>query len=205
MLLREVDSLALSFQSLVKIDNLTGATALRKLKLDCNRITRIENLDHLVCTILWQMHCICAVYIRLLCSGRSFLCHFFAWQALSRSHAQTHLTWLNLSFNQISKIEGLDCLKNLTDLSICDNQITDLAGLDYLKELQCLSIGVWSARWQQTWCISKCPDGPRLWCLPKTPATAGVTQAPMNVAMQARITSVGWKRFHILDNFSILS
>jgi hypothetical protein len=78
MLLREVDSLALSFQSLVKIDNLTGATALRKLKLDCNRITRIENLDHLVCTILWQMHCICAVYIRLLCSGRSFLCHFFA-------------------------------------------------------------------------------------------------------------------------------
>jgi hypothetical protein len=55
--LREVDSLAFSFQSLVKIDNLTGITALRTLKLDCNRITRIENLDHLVCTFFWHKHC----------------------------------------------------------------------------------------------------------------------------------------------------
>jgi Leucine-rich repeat (LRR) protein len=49
MLLQDVDSLAFSFHNLVKIDNLAGINSLRKLKLDCNRLTRIENLDHLVC------------------------------------------------------------------------------------------------------------------------------------------------------------
>lgn len=55
---------------------------------------------------------------------------------------QTNLTWLDLSFNQIQKIEGLETLKQLTDLSLQDNLISDLEGLEDLTKIQCLSIGV---------------------------------------------------------------
>ena len=54
---------------------------------------------------------------------------------------QTNLTWLDLSFNQITRIEGLDSLVELTDLSLLDNQISELEGLDNLKKLQCLCLG----------------------------------------------------------------
>lgn len=54
---------------------------------------------------------------------------------------QTALTWLDLSFNQISKIQGLETLVNLTDLSLFDNQIAELEGLDTLTALHCLSLG----------------------------------------------------------------
>ena len=55
--------------------------------------------------------------------------------------SQTNLTWLDLSFNQITRIEGLDALVELTDLSLLDNQISELEGLDSLRKLQCLSLG----------------------------------------------------------------
>ena len=58
---------------------------------------------------------------------------------------QTNLTWLDLSFNSITKIEGLDTLVNLTDLSLLDNKISELEGLDNLKKLQCLSLGALSS------------------------------------------------------------
>jgi len=45
---REVEELAFSFRNLVVIDNLQGLERLTKLQLDNNRITRIENLSHLV-------------------------------------------------------------------------------------------------------------------------------------------------------------
>ena len=54
---------------------------------------------------------------------------------------QTSLTWLDLSFNQIAKIEGLETLVNLTDLSLQDNDISELEGLDALTALHCLSLG----------------------------------------------------------------
>jgi hypothetical protein len=48
MKFEEVVEVAFSFKKLVKIDNLHGLDQLRKLKLDNNRITTIENLSHLV-------------------------------------------------------------------------------------------------------------------------------------------------------------
>lgn len=50
MKFRDVDFLAFSYKELVKIENLTGFDTLTKLKLDCNRITTIEGLGHLVCS-----------------------------------------------------------------------------------------------------------------------------------------------------------
>jgi Leucine-rich repeat (LRR) protein len=48
---------------------------------------------------------------------------------------------LDLSFNAIKEISGLDTLVNLTDLSLYNNQITGLKGLDNCKLLNVLSIG----------------------------------------------------------------
>ena len=52
-----------------------------------------------------------------------------------------HLEWLDLSFNMIEKIEGLDTLTKLEDLSLFDNKITKLEGLDNLRNLNVLSVG----------------------------------------------------------------
>jgi len=54
---------------------------------------------------------------------------------------QTNLTWLDLSFNKIPVIEGLDSLVKLQDLSLFSNQISTLQGLSSLKDLNVLSLG----------------------------------------------------------------
>lgn len=54
---------------------------------------------------------------------------------------QTNLTWLDLSFNRITALEGLDNLAKLQDLSVFNNQISSLQGLDKLQSLHVLSIG----------------------------------------------------------------
>lgn len=52
-----------------------------------------------------------------------------------------NLKWLDLSFNMIVKIEGLNKCTSLTDLSLFKNRITVLSGLEELKELNVLSVG----------------------------------------------------------------
>ena len=56
------------------------------------------------------------------------------------SHLTT-LKWLDLSFNNIKVMEGLESLVNLTDLSLFNNQIKVLQNIDNCKDLQCLSLG----------------------------------------------------------------
>jgi hypothetical protein len=47
----EIQDLNFGYRELVRIDNLMGLNGLVKLRLDCNRISVIENLSHLVrCT-----------------------------------------------------------------------------------------------------------------------------------------------------------
>ena len=52
-----------------------------------------------------------------------------------------NLKWLDLSFNLIEKIEGLENCTKITDLSLFSNHITQLSGLENLKELNVLSVG----------------------------------------------------------------
>ena len=51
------------------------------------------------------------------------------------------LKWLDLSFNRISAIEGMDNLVNLTDLSLYNNKIAVLDGLFNCTKLNIFSIG----------------------------------------------------------------
>lgn len=52
-----------------------------------------------------------------------------------------NLKWLDLSFNLIEKIEGLESCTKITDLTLFSNHITQLSGLENLKELNVLSVG----------------------------------------------------------------
>ena len=53
-----------------------------------------------------------------------------------------HLQQLNLSFNRITKIEGLDALTKLKDLSLFNNEIQKVEGLDaQVATLEHLSLG----------------------------------------------------------------
>ena len=51
------------------------------------------------------------------------------------------MIWLDLSFNQIDVIEGLDALEKLEDLSLYNNNIKLLSGLENLPKLNVLSVG----------------------------------------------------------------
>lgn len=48
---------------------------------------------------------------------------------------------LDLSFNNIEKIDGLQNLVNLEDLTLYNNRITTLENMENLKKLQVFSIG----------------------------------------------------------------
>lgn len=52
-----------------------------------------------------------------------------------------HLTHLDLSFNRLTKIEGLETLVNLEQLSLFDNQITEIENMGTLQKLVIFSIG----------------------------------------------------------------
>ena len=53
----------------------------------------------------------------------------------------TNLVWLDLSFNLIEVIEGLDKLTKITDLSLYSNRIKKLSGLENLCKLNVFSFG----------------------------------------------------------------
>lgn len=52
----------------------------------------------------------------------------------------TRLEWLDLSFNNIERISGLDKLVCLRDLSLAHNRIKTVSNLDSLSQLQVLSL-----------------------------------------------------------------
>jgi hypothetical protein len=58
-----------------------------------------------------------------------------------RSSGVANRQWLDLSFNNIEKIENLENLTRLTDLSLCNNRITHVENLDTLTALNVLSLG----------------------------------------------------------------
>ena len=49
--------------------------------------------------------------------------------------------FLDLSFNNIEKIEGLESLTKLADLSLYNNRISKLENLETLENLEVFSIG----------------------------------------------------------------
>ena len=115
-------ALLLSYQNVLKIDNLVGFDKLIKLQLYNNIIEKIENLGHLVHREVRQA------------DGRR-LCSRVLGAPMHRPRSAASQA-LDLSFNNISEISGLDNLTNLTNLSLFSNHITTIGGMDTLHKLQ---------------------------------------------------------------------
>ncbi|CAH8659949.1 unnamed protein product [Heterobilharzia americana] len=102
-----VGSLALSFQNILKIDNLNAFTNLKKLQLNNNIIEKIENLDDLV-NLTWLD------------------LSFNRIAKIENLNKLTKLEDLSLFNNHIKLIEGLDESRNLKHFSIGNNQSLSL-------------------------------------------------------------------------------
>ncbi|XP_057572470.1 dynein regulatory complex subunit 3 [Hippopotamus amphibius kiboko] len=124
ILFKDVLSLQLDFQNILRIDNLWQFENLRKLQLDNNIIEKIEGLETLQ---------------RLVSLDLSFN----NIEAIEGLDALVNLEDLSLSHNRISKIDALDALARLRVLSLGSNQISRLTNVIYLrrfKDLRTLSL-----------------------------------------------------------------
>eukprot|EP00070_Physeter_catodon_P048837 XP_028355731.1 dynein regulatory complex subunit 3 isoform X2 [Physeter catodon] len=119
ILFKDVLSLQLDFQNILRIDGLWQFENLRKLQLDNNIIEKIEGLENLT-HLVWL--------------GEAPAC--------PPAHSDTSRGCPpDLSFNNIEAIEGLDTLVNLEDLSLFNNRVSKIDSLDALVKLQVLSLG----------------------------------------------------------------
>ncbi|KAM9304877.1 dynein regulatory complex subunit 3 [Gastrophryne carolinensis] len=111
---KDVTSLHLDFQNILKIDNLWQFHNLTKLQLDNNIIERIQGLDTLVHLVWLDLS-------------------FNNIEVIEGLSALTKLEDLSLYNNRISLIQNLDSLTNLQVLSIGNNNLTSLENLIYLR------------------------------------------------------------------------
>jgi len=101
---KEVDWLKLSFKNIVRIENLVGFHALKKLQLDNNRIRKMENLDHLT-NLTWLD------------------LSFNQISEIEGIETLTKLTDLCLTHNEITELKGISTLENLEIFSCANNEI----------------------------------------------------------------------------------
>ncbi|XP_006901244.1 PREDICTED: leucine-rich repeat-containing protein 48-like [Elephantulus edwardii] len=124
ILFKDVLSLQLNFQNILRIDSLWQFENLKKLQLDNNIIERIEGLENLTQLV---------------------------WLDLSFNNIETiegldtlvNLEDLSLFNNRISKIDSLDALVKLQVLSLGNNEIFNMMNVVYLrrfKDLRTLSL-----------------------------------------------------------------
>jgi Leucine-rich repeat (LRR) protein len=121
---RDVQLLRLSYQNLLKMDNLVGFDKLVKLQLDNNIIEKIENLSHL--TSLTQLDL-----------------SFNNISEIAGLDSLTSLTSLSLFSNRITQLGGMDTLSKLQVLSVGNNLLSQLDNIMYLRpfeELQAVNL-----------------------------------------------------------------
>nr|XP_044987272.1 dynein regulatory complex subunit 3 isoform X2 [Jaculus jaculus] len=119
ILFKDVLSLQLDFQNILRIDNLWQFESLKKLQLNNNIIERIEGLENLT-HLLWLD------------------LSFNNIEAIEGLDTLVNLEDLSLSNNRISKIDSLDALVKLQVLSLSNNQISNMMNIIYLRRFTCL-------------------------------------------------------------------
>ncbi|KAL6048379.1 hypothetical protein STEG23_000072 [Scotinomys teguina] len=119
ILFKDVLSLQLDFQNILRIDNLWQFENLQKLQLNNNIIERIEGLENLTHLIWLDLS-------------------FNNIEAIEGLDTLVNLEDLSLSNNRISKIDSLDALVKLQVLSLGNNQISNIMNVIYLRRFPCL-------------------------------------------------------------------
>ncbi|XP_015442114.2 dynein regulatory complex subunit 3 [Pteropus alecto] len=124
ILFKDVLSLQLDFQNILRIDNLWQFENLRKLQLDNNIIERIEGLENLTHLVWLDLS-------------------FNNIEAIEGLDTLVNLEDLSLFNNRISKIDSLDALVKLQVLSLGNNQISNMMNIIYLRRFKDLrSLGL---------------------------------------------------------------
>ncbi|XP_020923660.1 dynein regulatory complex subunit 3 isoform X3 [Sus scrofa] len=124
VLFKDVLSLQLDFQNILRIDNLWPFENLRKLQLDNNVIEKIEGLERLTRLVWLDLS-------------------FNNIEAIEGLDSLENLEDLSLFNNRISKVDSLDALVRLQVLSLGNNRIANLTNVIYLrrfKDLRTLSL-----------------------------------------------------------------
>uniref|UniRef100_A0A2K6EUG8 Dynein regulatory complex subunit 3 n=1 Tax=Propithecus coquereli TaxID=379532 RepID=A0A2K6EUG8_PROCO len=119
ILFKDVLSLQLDFQNILRIDNLWQFENLRKLQLDNNIIERIEGLENLTHLVWLDLS-------------------FNNIEAIEGLDTLVNLEDLSLFSNRISKIDALDALVKLQVLSLGNNQISNMMNIIYLRQFKYL-------------------------------------------------------------------
>uniref|UniRef100_A0A286XFM8 Dynein regulatory complex subunit 3 n=1 Tax=Cavia porcellus TaxID=10141 RepID=A0A286XFM8_CAVPO len=119
ILFKDVLSLQLDFQNILRIDNLWQFENLKKLQLDNNIIERIEGLENLTQLVWLDLS-------------------FNNIKVIEGLDTLVNLEDLSLFNNRISKIESLDALVKLQVLSLGNNQIDNMVNIIYLRQFKCL-------------------------------------------------------------------
>ncbi|XP_059937665.1 dynein regulatory complex subunit 3 [Mesoplodon densirostris] len=124
ILFKDVLSLQLDFQNILRIDSLWQFENLRKLQLDNNIIRKIEGLESLTRLVWLDLS-------------------FNNIEAIEGLDTLVNLEDLSLFNNRISKIDSLDALVKLQVLSLGNNHISNMTDIIYLrrfKDLRTLSL-----------------------------------------------------------------
>ncbi|KAB0357270.1 hypothetical protein FD754_001426 [Muntiacus muntjak] len=116
---KDVLSLQLDFQNILRIDNLWQFESLRKLQLDNNIIEKIEGLENLTHLVWLDLS-------------------FNNIEAIEGLDTLVNLEDLSLFNNRISKIDSLDALGKLQVLSLGNNHIGNMMNIIYLRRFKAL-------------------------------------------------------------------
>ncbi|KAM9746904.1 dynein regulatory complex subunit 3 [Dama dama] len=119
ILFKDVLSLRLDFQNILRIDNLWQFESLRKLQLDNNIIEKIEGLENLTHLVWLDLS-------------------FNNIEAIEGLDTLVNLEDLSLFNNRISKIDSLDALVKLQVLSLGNNHIGNMMNIIYLRRFKAL-------------------------------------------------------------------
>ncbi|XP_006048929.1 dynein regulatory complex subunit 3 isoform X2 [Bubalus bubalis] len=119
ILFKDVLSLQLDFQNILRIDNLWQFESLQKLQLDNNNIEKIEGLENLTRLVWLDLS-------------------FNNIEAIEGLDTLVNLEDLSLFNNRISKIDSLDALVKLQVLSLGNNHIGNMMNIIYLRRFKAL-------------------------------------------------------------------
>ncbi|KAI8587339.1 hypothetical protein BDZ88DRAFT_444806 [Geranomyces variabilis] len=134
--------LSLRQNLLSKLHSLPNKT-LTELDFYDNRLSRIENIDHLTNLISLDLSFNKIRHIERVEALKNLTELFFVANKISAIGGLSpliNLTNLELGANRIRAIENLDALVNLEQLWLGKNKITKLQGLDKLRKLRLLSV-----------------------------------------------------------------
>lgn len=139
-----LDTLALSYNQIETIENLSSLSSLRQLQLEHNAITKIEGLQGLSSLQILQLSSNQIKKIEGLQGLSSLQVIYLSSNQIATIEGLQGLSSLEtlvLNLNQIIKLEGLEGLSSLQTLDLEANQITKIEGLQGHSSLTNLNLG----------------------------------------------------------------